>query len=255
MVAVVPNEQCLALRAGTVYERATVLRVNKATARVQYHTKEVRTVPFAHLWKQKKKKSNRTSRFFKSTSDKYIPRSRAQRFAHARRLVVQPVCFGHGFKRGDYYQMLTDNDVRPSSLCIFNDNTRQWADHGAHPTAPQDAGGGNACARPWQHLGHSIGMPTGPFSNLSEVNIVSLAGEPAAPHTAKAIIDEASLRIVRTLAQHTEKDTVYYSVDTPDSRQIGLNIFRGMVGDDVVDYISDKIHDIPRQVRLARLTQ
>ena len=93
MAAVVAKEQCLALRAGSAYERVTVLNVNKGTARVQYADKEVRTVPFAHLWKQKKKKSKRASRFFKPTSDKYVPRTRAQRFAHTRRLAVEPVCF------------------------------------------------------------------------------------------------------------------------------------------------------------------
>mgnify|MGYP006092403585 CR=1 FL=1 len=255
MVALVRNEQCFARRAGRVYERAIVLRVNKATARVQYADKEVRTVPFAHMWKQKKKKkSPHKSQFFKPTSDKYTPRAAKRCVAHMRRLVdVQSVCYGHGFKKGDYYRMLTDDNVRSNILCIFNDNVHQWVEHGAHPTAPQHAGGGNACARPWQHLGHAIGMPTGPFASLSDVHIVSFAGEPPAPHTAKAIIDEATLRIVRTLAQHSEKDTVYFSVDTPDSHKIGLAIFRDLVGDDVVDYISAKIYDIPRQVRLARL--
>ena len=137
-------------------------------------------------------------------------------------------------------------------LCIFNDNTDAWERHGMCPDEPQGMGGGNACARPWQHRGDSIGMPTGPFANLAETRHVTFAGEPASPHTAKEIIDEATQRIVRLLVQHPAKDTIFYSVDSPDSTKIGLAIFRGCVGDDVVEYITKKIADLPRAVRLAR---
>lgn len=253
MAALRVHEVCLALRAGVAYEQVTVLAVNKKTARVRYPDKSIHTVPFAHIWKQKRKKSKRTSRFCKATGDKYIPRSRAQRgLALARNLVVTPVCYGHGFKNGDFHRMLSDPATRDRTLCIFNDNTHQWARHGRYPTSPQGAGGGNACARPWQHLEHSIGMPTGPFADLEETHITSLAGEPDAAYTAKEIIDAATNRIVRLLVKHPEKETVYFSVDTPDSRKIGLAIFRDSVGDDVVDYISANIHDLPRLVRMTR---
>ena len=252
MVTVCINERCLALKNGIVYEHATVLKVNKTTARVRYPTGDEKTIPLSHLWKQKKKKSVRTSQFCKAKGDKYIPRSRSQRFALNRRLAVKPVCFGHGFMGGDFHRILTADSARKESLCIFNDNTSQWEYHGAHPTEPQYAGGGNACARPWQHLEDAIGMPTGPFASLGETHHVSFAGEEKTIHTAKEIIDEAINRIVRLLVKHPEKETIFYSVDTPTSNKIGLAIFRGAVGLDVVDYITAKITALPRLVRLAR---
>ena len=71
-------------------------------------------------------------------------------------------------------------------------------------------------------------------------------------HTAKEIIDEAIKRIVRLLVKHPEKEAIY-SVDTLTSNKIGLAIFRHAVGDDVVDYITAEILELPRLVRLARL--
>lgn len=255
MVTVCVNERCLALKNGVAYEYATVLKVNKSTARVRYPNGDEKTIPLGHLWKQKKnKKSFRTSRFCKTNDDKYTPRSRSQRFALARRVAVQAVCFGHGFMGGDFYRILTNDSACKESLCIFNDNTDQWEFYGAHPTERQHAGGGNACARPWQHLEDAIGMPTGPYASLTETHNVSFAGEEKTIHTAKEIIDEAIKRIVRLLVKHPEKETIYYSVDTPASKKIGLAIFRHAVGNDVVDYITDKIIELPRLVRLARLT-
>ena len=252
MVTVRVNECCLALKGGVAYEHATILKVNKTTARVRYAKGDEKTIPLDHLWKQKKKK-NTTSRFCKPKGDKYIPRSRSQRFALARRVAVQPVCFGHGFMGGDFYRILMSDSARKESLCIFNDNTDQWEFHGAHPTERQGAGGGNACARPWEHLEDAIGMPTGPYASLHETHYVSFAGEEKTIRTAKEIIDEATKRIVRLLVKHPEKETIFYSVDTPASKKIGLAIFRNAVGNDVIDYITDKITEIPRLVRLARL--
>lgn len=252
MVTVSVNERCLALNNGVVYSYATVLKVNKTTARVRYPKGDEKTIPLSHLWKQKKKKSARTSRFCKTKDDKYTPRSRSERFALARRVAVHAVCFGHGFMGGDFHRILTNDIARKESLCIFNDNTHQWEYHGANPTEHQHAGGGNACARPWQHMEDAIGMPTGPYASLTETHSVSFAGEEKTIHTAKEIIDEAMKRIVRLLVNHPEKETIYYSVDTPASNKIGLAIFRHAVGDDVVDYITDKIIELPRLVRLAR---
>ena len=95
-------------------------------------------------------------------------------------------------------------------------------------------------------------MPTGPFASLGETYNVSFAGEEKMIRTAKDIIDEAINRIVRLLVKHPEKETIFYSVDTPTSNKIGLAIFRDAVGADVVDYITAKITEIPRLVRLAR---
>ena len=97
-------------------------------------------------------------------------------------------------------------------------------------------------------------MPTGPFSSLDEVCVVSLRGEQRAEHTAKEIIDEALKRIVAVLMAHPEKHIVHFSVDEPDSDQIGLRIFRGAVGDDVVQYISEGFKNLPNALRIARQT-
>ena len=245
MVTVCVNERCLTLKNGVAYEYATILKVNKTTERVRYPNGNDNTIPLGHIWKQKKKKSGRTSRFCKPKDDKYIPRSRSQRFALTRRVAVQAVCFGHGFMGGDFHRILINDSARKESLCIFNDNTHQWEYHGAHPTEFQYAGGGNAVARPWQHLDDAIGMPTGPFASLTETHDVSFAGEEKMIHTAKEIIDEAIKRIVCLLVKHPEKETIFYSVDNPASKKIGLAIFRHAVGDDVVDYITDKMSRSP----------
>lgn len=251
MVTVVAQEQCLARRRGGAYELVTVLKVNKASARVNLANGTVATLPFDSLWKLKKRKTRRTSAFFKKSSNYYHPRPRAWRFAH-KRLSIEPVCYGHGFKRGDFWTILTDERIRSSALCVFNDNTTQWEEFGLNPEKEQHAGAGNACARPWQHLGDSIGMPTGPFRDLMQTHKVSLRGEPATMHTAKEIIDEAAERIVDTLLHNTDKRIVYYSVDNPDDRQIGVATFRNAVGADVIDYISATLQDIPRRVSLKR---
>ena len=243
MLSVVAQEQCLARRDGSAYKVATVLKVNKASARVKFANGTVATLPFASLWKLKKPKTRRTSAFFKKSSDDYHPRPRAWRFAH-KRLLIEPVCYGHGFKRGDFRMILADERTRSGSLCVFNDNTAQWEEYGLHPDKEQSAGAGNACARPWQHLGDSIGMPTGPFRDLAQTQMVSLDGELASMHTAKEIIDEAADRIVDTLLANPEKHTVYYSVDNPGDRHIGVATFRNAVGSDVIDYISTTLQDL-----------
>ena len=102
------KERCLALSDGT-YEWATVKCEQSIGGACPLFTLPVNesTVPFARLWKPKKKKAARTSPFFKSGTkdDKYVPRPRTQRFALSRRLSVhvQPVCYGHGFKGGNFY--------------------------------------------------------------------------------------------------------------------------------------------------------
>ena len=256
------HESCLALR-DAKYETATVLRINKKTISIRYTSdKLVVTVAPNKLWKCKRVKSKRTSQFFSAASnDKYVPVSRAQRMeARAQKelrrtpVVVHAVRYGNGPYNGDYYNMLNDPAFCKTSLCIFNDNDRQWELAGLEPATMQGAGGGNACARPWQHIaagGHSIGICTGPFATLDDVRHISLHGEPAAPHTAREIILASQARIVRRLCAHPEKKNVYFCVDPrapPDSREIGLAIFRGMVGDDVVALLSQVIAEIPRKV-------
>ncbi|QDZ22550.1 hypothetical protein HOP50_08g50930 [Chloropicon primus] len=170
------------------------------------------------------------------------------------RVAVHAVRYGTGPYNGDYYAMLQVSSFRDTGLFIFNDNLGQWGSAGQWPDVPQPAGGGNACARPWQHTGaggHSMGLCTGPFATLDEVHTVSLHGEPPAPHTAREIILAGQERIVRRLRAHPEKKNVYFCVDPaspPASREIGLAIFRGMVGDDVVALLSRVIAEIPSKM-------
>lgn len=249
-VRVCINERCFAWNAERGYEAAVVLKVYKNKALVEYASGNRSTVPFGYIWKRKS-----TGKRFKSArgDSKYFKRQCDQRYARCgRRLAAVGVCFGHGLFGGDYGRMLANSDVRTSSFFIFNDNIGQWEAHGADPACLQFAGGGNAIARPWQHVEDSAGMPTG-FANLEETHHVSFAGEPKAMHTAKEIIDEATNRIVRVLVKHPKKETIYYCVDAVDSTKIGLSIFRYCTGDDVVEYITAKILALPRLVRLARL--
>ena len=256
------HEPCLALR-GAKYEPATVLRLNKKTISIRYASdKLVATVSPDKLWKCKRSKAKRTSQFFSTASnDKYVPVPRAQRMeARAqkellqRQIVVHAVRYGSGPYNGDYYAMLQAPAFREAGLFIFNDNTRQWELAGLEPDERQGAGGGNACARPWQHTGaggHSIGLCTGPFATLDETHHISLHGEPPAAHTAREIILAGQERIVRRLRAHPEKKNVYFCVDPtspPGSREIGLAIFRGMVGDDVIALLSRVIAEIPQLV-------
>ena len=76
-------------------------------------------------------------------------------------------------------------------------------------------------------------------------------------HTAREIIDEAANRIVRLFLENPWKEVMYYSIDPgspPGCTQIGLAIFAGAVGADVVHYISTKLQKIPFQIHKARVT-
>ena len=77
--------------------------------------------------------------------------------------------------------------------------------------------------------------------------------DPEVARLADGEVGAATERIVRTLVANPTKDTVYFSVDEPDSNKIGLRIFRGAVGDDVIDYISAKLTTLAASVRAERL--
>ena len=139
---------------------------------------------------------------------------------------------------------------------MFNDNCNQWEYAGLNPTHRQMAGLGNACARPFEPDGHAVGLPTGPFGSLNERHMIRFPGDDGpVSRTAKDIIDEAIARTTRLFVANSDKDTLYYSID-PEAAvgdlRIGLAIFKDMVGDDVVDYITKGIHEIPSKVHSAR---
>ena len=133
-------------------------------------------------------------------------------------------------------------------LFLFNDNLEQFLDAVANPSDPKfnTAGGGNACARPWHVTGDAFGIPTGPFETLDQ----DISGWHKSHKTAKDIIDLAFLR-VKMRCLKGDKTVICYSVENPGSKRIGLGIFAGLVGSEVVDYITQKIQEIPEEVEYS----
>ena len=171
-----------------------------------------------------------------------------------RRVAVIPTRYRAGEEFGNFKPMLfgPNKDKYKNAVCGFNDNGHEWG-----LANPQDnttflapwnhsAGGGNACARPAQLWGDAIGIPTGPFQNLNQP-IHTACGEVPAGSTARDVIDAAFVRIIKLFCNNPNKDILYYSVnstDPPDSLRIGLAIFAGAVGDDVIDYITDSLQKL-----------
>lgn len=198
----------------------------------------------------------------KSLKRVHVPKTDVQcttkRLGRYRKVHIVPTRYHPSNVLGNFGAMLNEKKYTDSGVCMFNDNTGQFEFFGLNPSVRQAAGGGNAIARIMQHLKHSIGMPTGPFRDLMQVVQIRLSwDDTVAQHTAKEVIDHAVTRIVRLFLDNDAKDTLYYSInpnDPEDSRRLGLSIFAGAVGDDVVDYISDEIHKIPALVQKARVS-
>jgi hypothetical protein len=233
------------------YEVAHCTKVYKTTAAVRFADGFEFTLPHASLWLMKKRKKT-----FKSPREKTSFTPRLGRYR--RPPTVMPVRYQHGQIFGDFQRMLETASIREPGVCMFNDNHHQWVYAGLHPESQQMPGGGNACARPWECLKDAIGMPTGPYSSLTDEHLVHLKpNEPGKMLTVEEIIDEAINRVVRLFIDCPHKATLYFSVnpnDPPESVQIGLAIFAGAVGQDVRDYISEKIQSISRVVQRARQT-
>lgn len=220
------------------YEEVVLVKMNKKTARVRLANGRDAVLPLG-LLKMKKKGTRAPKTFAKQNDHKLLTRRLGR---YRRPIEVIPVRFSPSRAFGDYGAMLKISAYRDNGVFLFNDNLTQWIWHGLHPDLPQGAGGGNAIARPAQHLGHAIGMPTGPFSSLSD-------------RRAKEIIDEATNRVVRLFLDNPAKEILYFCVnpsDPPESTRIGLAIFAGAVGEDVIEYISQKIQTIPRLIMRAR---
>lgn len=153
---------------------------------------------------------------------------------------VTPVRYAGRGQVGDFGWMIQQPQFR-NSVMLFNDNLTQWAKFDNRP------GGGNACVRPYQHRGDAIGVPTGPFESLTSEGGFGYA-------TAKDVIDASFERVVKLFLSRPDKVEMFFSVnptDPPGSTKVGLGIFAGMVGDDVMEYISDGIQRIPAMVEAA----
>ena len=232
---------------------AIVLKVNKNTMKVKFSDDDtVKTMSFDKIWK-KKKKMKREYRYSKAADTKLT----TKRLSRYRGLItIVGTQFSPYKLMGNFGRMieqLRDKEGIFNALIVFNDNTLQWEFAGLNPTTQQGPGGGNAVVRPFECIGDSTGMPTGPFPNLKCSYSVQFPHEETPTmHTAKEIIDEQINRMIRIFLKYPNKDTLYYSTES-DSDRIGLGIFSGQVGDDVIDYISKRIQEIPPLVQKARV--
>lgn len=159
-------------------------------------------------------------------------------------MIVVPLTFSPGETHGDFGAM-HESGLYKHTVFLFNDSTRMWQLAGENPLDPAShmAGGGNACVRPLQISDGAIGMPTGPFASLDEV--VPGYG------LAKDVINAAFARIVLLFLRRWDKNVLFYSAKSAESTQIGLGIFAGRVGDDVVKYISEGIQLLPAAIARA----
>ncbi len=109
----------------------------------------------------------------------------------------------------------------------------------------QTPGGGTAVLRPfaWPHCqGQPIaaGIPTGwssnaqGFMNMDRTYI-------------KRAIDLSFMRIVCLLDTYANIDTIVFSSDQANTKLIGTGIFHKTLGADVIQYISDNIHALPKR--------
>ena len=162
------------------------------------------------------------------------------------KIQVVPLRFGTGLFDGNFKNVLKDDYHRHISLCAYNDNAEQFEHHGCNPGKPMGPGGGNACSRPFQHLGHAIGIPTGPFRSLNQKCPMKLANSSVVQYlSAKTILDIAFNRIMELLLANPDKKVVYYSAEN-ENDNIGLGIFAGSVGIDVVEQITKKLKNLPK---------
>ncbi len=164
-----------------------------------------------------------------------------------RGVTVVPVRFKPGEDLGDFRKMLRIPEYALNGVMAFNDNTRQWVRF-LNTKQKDAAGGGNACARPYQHTGDAIGIPTGPFASLDEISEgVEFPEDGVQERTAKEIIDRAFVQIRDLFVARPDKHVLYYSAED-DSDDIGLAIFKGSVGVDVIEYITAKLKALPDEV-------
>ena len=165
----------------------------------------------------------------------------------ARYINVVPTRFSPDTILGDFGRMMTMKEYVKTGVLVFNDNYEQfkYQDDGM--------GGGNACARPGQKHGLSIGIPTGTladggFKSLSQSHYVAYSknwtigrDEVISNWTSKEMIDLGIARIVKFFIDNPEKDTLYYSANQHDETddRIGMGIFK--IGDEVREYITKNL--------------
>ena len=242
------NEICLARDDSGGYRECKIVAVNKRSARVIIDGLKI-TLPFSSL--QKKKKPVKHPRFAKQADNKIL----TKRLGRHRKISVVPTYFSAGHILGNFGEMIRFPSYKDDGLFLFNDNHLQWNFATNYPTVRQNSGGGNACIRPYESLGHAIGIPTGPYTSLQEVWDVEM-GDGGIKTSAKHIIDIAFDRILTHCISNPDKTTLFYSADFThsDPKSIGLGIFANKVGSDVVAYITHKLKELPEVFRRVRVT-
>ena len=229
---------------GNKWVDGVLLSVTGVNARVKYN-KRIRNVKAERVWLKKRPKKHSRQQ------TEVLPLKRAYRY---RRPVRVETCrFEYGVIHGDFVQMVKDPQYA-NGVCMFNDNHSQFLD--ADPNKPDFhapynhvRGGGNAQIRPYQATGDAIGMPTGPYGSLEDVI------DDAHGTTAKDMVHEACFRTIDLFLKRPDKEILYYSINplSPEgSIRLGLSIFAGIVGDDVIDYESDCIQNIPLMLEYKR---
>ena len=169
-----------------------------------------------------------------------------------RPIQVVPTYFTPGKTFGDFVKMIDDPVLRKHGVFLFNDNHEQFlaADpRGVLFNNPRthEAGGGNAAIRPWQQHKHAIGIPTGPYVTLKQlVQDLDCASKPS-----KYFIQSAFHRVVDLIIDNPDKTTVYYSAEH-GTKRLGMGIFNGLVGIDVIYALSMLIQLLPNMVDYKR---
>ena len=209
------------------------------------------TVNANKVWLMKGKKKR-----YKSTVE-VMPTTRSYRGRYRSPITVVPTRFWPGCVHGNFVEMLKTS-TKDFMVAMFNDNHEQFL--AADPKGPlfyhystHYAGGGNASCRPSQMSKHAIGMPTGPYASLKHLYKDSDGSMRPAEH----FLCVAFNRIVDLFIENPLKTTLYYSVNTndpPDSKRLGLGIFAGRVGEDVIDFIATHLKKLPMMVDHKRKT-
>lgn len=250
MPSLAANEPCRVLVDGK-YKPAVCVRANAKTIRVRIDGVE-KLVPHEAVWKLKK---GATSAKKKTTNvgARSVEKLPVRRGRFRRPITVVPVRFRHGLVHGDYGRMMRDTKYMLDGVMGFNDNDHQWQSF-LNTKQADGPGGGNAIARQVQHRGDAIGIPTGPYWSLNEVRRGVLFpednGQPK-DRTAEEIIDRAFEQIRDLFLARPDKTVLYYSAED-DNDNIGLRIFAGQVGPDVVARITERLKGVPEAVRAAR---
>lgn len=226
------------------WEAVTIVKVKDNTVDILNSSGKKRTVQASSL--QIRKAIKRKDVFGKPSDDKLT----TVRLGRRRTIEVLPVHYRPGRWWGDYSFMMKNPAITKNGIMIFNDNHDQHNIAVSNPDVQQPAGGNNAIVRPLECKGDSIGIPTGPYSSLWDMNYYTPAGR---DEYVFRIIDYAIIRIVKGCLKNPDKHVLYYSA-AEGSTDIGLGIFKHLVGDDVITRISLMLKLIPHIFQKARQT-